>query len=136
MKLPYTLQHLKQETANLMKKIELLEASKRFNILLFYPFLHTVCINFQFPLRKKITYIACVLFIPQEALGRRIGFMLLGRTATDRTTVGKECKQCSCKKGQLNKLIKFSILIFQFDKYLNPVFFIFRIRFTRIKSSN
>ncbi|RDX60374.1 MADS-box protein SOC1, partial [Mucuna pruriens] len=29
------MQHLKQETANLMKKIELLEASKRFNILLF-----------------------------------------------------------------------------------------------------
>jgi len=40
MKFAYTLQHLKQETANLMKKIELLEASKRFNILLFYPFLH------------------------------------------------------------------------------------------------
>ncbi|KAG5095610.1 hypothetical protein JHK84_051198 [Glycine max] len=31
------MQHLKQETANLMKKIELLEASKRFKILLFNP---------------------------------------------------------------------------------------------------
>jgi len=49
MKFPNTLQHLKQETANLMKKIDLLEASKRFNILLFYPssqyYLYTLLVS-------------------------------------------------------------------------------------------
>jgi len=89
-----TLQHLKQETANLMKKIEQLEASKRFSIHPYILFVYTFSFHWQ---QKE--YIACVLFIPQEALGRRLGFMLLWRTATDRTTVGKECKQCSCKKG-------------------------------------
>jgi len=38
--------------------------------------------TFSFNSQQK-EYIACVLFIPQEALGRRIGFMLTGRTATD-----------------------------------------------------
>ncbi|KAG4935816.1 hypothetical protein JHK85_050735 [Glycine max] len=33
-----------------------------------------------------------------EALGRRFKVMLFRRTAIDRTTVGNECKQCSCKK--------------------------------------
>ena len=127
-------QHLKQETENLMKKIELLKDSKWFIIFLFYPSSQISYIHCQVSLTTKRIY-CIVLFIPQEALGRRFKVMLFRRTAIDRTTVGNECKQCSCKKGQVNKLF-FYILIFQFDEYLNPNFLLFRIRFTRNKLIN
>lgn len=61
MKLPINMwQNLKQETASLMKKIELLEASKRFNILNFYSSSQIVYIFniMNFTHNKRIHYMS------------------------------------------------------------------------------
>lgn len=64
-------QNLKHETASLMKKIELLEASKRFNILNFYSSSQTVYKYIHHNNKKKKLYVYYSSF--RKLMGEGLG---------------------------------------------------------------
>lgn len=80
------LQHLQHETECLAKKIDYLEASKRYR-------------NLYFKFEKCSIFFYCIIFPPslnlnlnmhQEAFGGRFGSVCHGRVTTDRATAGEE----------------------------------------------
>ena len=137
MKLHYVWQHMKQETSHLMKKIEILEASKRFKILNFYSSftncLHSM-LNYAHSQRM---YLHVYFSFPRKLLGEGLGSCSLEELQQIEQQLEKSVSNVRARKVRLTNIFNFChFKDFKFDKYLNPNFQFFRLRFTRNKLSN
>ncbi|KHN29419.1 MADS-box protein SOC1 [Glycine soja] len=95
--------HLKQETANLMKKIELLEASKRFNISFFSIHLRKLVVfTVRFHSQQK-EYIALYYSSLRKLLGEGLGSCSLEELQQIEQQLERSVSSVRARKNQVYK---------------------------------